>query len=72
MQLSQKQETFSKLVCAFLKSILNFEHFQKRLILITDVFPKLQTPKNVVKQIPKKSPFRGPLRKQHVRGSKHF
>ena len=30
MQLSQKQETFSKLVCAFLKSILNFEHFQRK------------------------------------------
>ena len=30
MQLSKKQETFSKLVCAFLKSILNFEHFQRK------------------------------------------
>ena len=28
-QLSQKQKTFSELFFAFLKSILNFQHFQK-------------------------------------------
>ena len=28
MQLSQKQKTFSELVSTFLKSLLNFEHFQ--------------------------------------------
>ena len=30
MQLSQKQETFSKVFCGFLKSSSNFEHFQKK------------------------------------------
>ena len=30
MQLSRKQETFSEYFCAFLKSRLNFEHFQKK------------------------------------------
>ena len=30
MQLSQKQKTFCQFVSAFLKSILNFEHFQKK------------------------------------------
>ena len=30
MQLSQKQKTFSEFFCAFLKSSLNFEHFQKK------------------------------------------
>ena len=30
MQLSQKQEIFSKLFLAFLKSPLNFERFQKK------------------------------------------
>ena len=44
--------------------------FKERMILITDVFPKLRTPKSLVKQISKKSPFRGPLRNQHVRGRK--
>ena len=30
MQLSQKQKSFSEFFCAFLKSSLNFEHFQKK------------------------------------------
>ena len=30
MQLSQKQKTFYEYFCAFLKSSLNFEHFQKK------------------------------------------
>ena len=30
MQLSQKQKTFAEFFSAFLKSILNFEHFQKK------------------------------------------
>ena len=30
MQLSRKQKTFSQFFCAFLKSNLNFEHFQKK------------------------------------------
>ena len=30
MQLSQKQETCSEFFCRFLKSSLNFEHFQKK------------------------------------------
>ena len=30
MQLSQKQKTYSQFAFAFLKSILKFEHFQKK------------------------------------------
>ena len=30
MQLSQKQETCAQFLCKFLKSGLNFEHFQKK------------------------------------------
>ena len=30
MQLSRKQKTFSEFFCAFLKSSLNFEHFQTK------------------------------------------
>ena len=30
MLLSQKQKTFSQFFCAFLKSALNFAHFQKK------------------------------------------
>ena len=33
--------------------------------LIADVFPKLRTPKNMVRSMPKKSRFRGSDKKQH-------
>ena len=47
--LSQKQKTFSGFFSAFLKFTLNFEHFQKKMTLIADVFPKLQSPKKVIR-----------------------
>ena len=49
MQITQKQKPFSELVSSYFKSILNFERFQKKMTLIADVFPKLRTPKYVVK-----------------------
>ena len=45
MQLSQKQKTFSQFFAAFLKSSLNFKHFEKKMTLIAFVFWKLLTPK---------------------------
>ena len=47
--LPQKQKTFFEFFSAFLKSTLNFEHFQKKINLIADVFPKLPSPKNVIR-----------------------
>ena len=47
--LSQKQKTFSQFFSAFLKSTLNFEHFQKKINLIADVFPKLPSAKKVIR-----------------------
>ena len=38
--LSQKQKTFFQFFSTFLKSTLNFEHFQKKMTLIGNVFPK--------------------------------
>ena len=38
--LSQKQKTVSQFFSPFLKSTLNFEHFEKKMTLIADVFPK--------------------------------
>ena len=35
--------------------------------LIADVFPKLRTPKNVVRYMSKKSCLRGPFDKQHAK-----
>ena len=66
MQLYWKQKTFSEFFSAFLKSCLNFEHFQKKkMTFIANVFPKLRTPKNLVRSISKKSRFKGSFGKQH-------
>ena len=74
MQLSQKQKTFSQFFSSFLKSYLNLESFQKKkkMTLIADVFPKLRTPKNIVISMPKKSSFRGSVKKQHGKCAKTF
>ena len=48
MQLSQNQKTFSQFLFAFLKSILNYKHFPKKMTLKADVFPEIPTPKNMV------------------------
>ena len=47
--LSQKQKNFSQFGSAFLKSTLNFEHFQKKMTLIDNGFPKLPSSKNVIR-----------------------
>ena len=47
--LSQKQKTFSEFFSGVLKSTLNSEHFQKKINLIADVFPKLPTAKKVIR-----------------------
>ena len=49
MHLSEKQKTYSQLFCAVFKSRSNFEHVQKKMILIAYVFPKLRTSKDVVR-----------------------
>ena len=46
--LSQKQKTFSEFFSRFLKSTLNFEHFEKKINLIADIFPKLPSTKIVI------------------------
>ena len=45
--LSQKGKTSSESFYAFLKSTLNFAHFQKKMTLIPELFPKLPSPKKV-------------------------
>ena len=48
MQLSEKQKSFCKFLPPFLQSRSNFENFEKKMSLIADVFPKLQSAKNMV------------------------
>ena len=49
MHLSQKPKIFSELFGGFFESVLNFEHFQKKITLIAYVFPKLPTTKDVLR-----------------------
>ena len=49
MHLSHKEKTFSEFLCAFFKSTLNFECFQKKITAIAYAFPKSRTPKAVVR-----------------------
>ena len=57
IQLLQKRKTFSRFHAAFSTSRLNFQHFQKRLTLIANIFPKLQTLKEGLRSVSKKCCF---------------
>ena len=46
--LPQKQKTFSGLFLAFMKCALNLEHFEKKMSILAELFPKLLTAKMVV------------------------
>ena len=48
MQLSKKQKSFPQFSFSFSKVTFNFEHFQKKMILIADGILNVRTPKNVV------------------------
>ena len=49
MHSSQIEKDFCQLFGSFFKSTSNFEHFQRKMTLIGYVFPKLQTPKDMVR-----------------------
>ena len=72
MQLSQKQKDFSQFLASFSKSRLNFQHFQNKMTVISDVFPTLRTPKNMIRWMSEKSRFRRPFDKQDGKGTKHY
>ena len=64
MQISNKQKIFSLFYSRFLKSKTNFEHFEKKITLTPYLFPKLQTAKDLVRQMLKKSCLRRTFDKQ--------
>ena len=65
MHLSQKEKIFSRFFSAFFESALNSEHFQKKRMFIAYIFPKLQTTKNLLRQMSKSSRFREPVDRRH-------
>ena len=60
IQLSDKRKTFTKFFVAFMETTLNFKQLKKKIMVITNVFPKLQTVKN----------FAGPFCKKHRLGTR--
>ena len=67
IHLSEKQKIFSEFFSAFFESALNSEHFTKKMTLIADVFPKLPTTKNVLRQMSKSFRLRERLDRRHSR-----
>ena len=71
MKLPRKEETFSDLFSAFLKPILNSEHFQKNMKLLGYVLTKIRTSNDIVRQM-SKSPFsENATRRDMANGPKH-
>ena len=63
--LSQKQKTFSQIFAAFLKSRLNFKHFESKDSPHRFFIFEVTDSENVIGSISKKSCFRGCIDKQH-------
>ena len=61
----KNKKVFLHFIFPFSKSTLNFKHFQTKRTLIAQVFPKLRTPKNLIRYMSKKSRIRGPFDRQH-------
>ena len=69
MQLSEKGKKFSQLFGPFLEFTSNFKHFEKKIIIIANVFRKSQTVKALVRRLSKKRRFRKRFDTQHVKAS---
>ena len=65
MQLSEKTKSSSECFAAFLKSRLNFQHFEKEDDPHKFCFFEVTESENVVRQMSKKSRFRGCFDKQY-------
>ena len=65
MQLSQKHNTFSQFLAAFLKFTLNFKYFGKKSNFRRFCISKIMDCEKVVRSMSKKSSFRGSFDKQH-------
>ena len=65
MQLSTKRKHFSEFFSAFLKFTLNFDHFEKKDDPHIFGISEITDSDNVVRQMSKRSRFRGPSDKQH-------
>ena len=69
MQLFQKQKTFSEFFVQFLASNSDFKHLKEKMKVTANVFPKIQTVKNLVGALSKTRRFRTCFDSKHVKTS---
>ena len=69
MQLLLKSKTFDYFFVPFPEIKSNFKHFEEKMIVIPTLFRKLETVKDLVRQLYKKHCFREAFDSQHVKGS---
>ena len=72
MQLFGKGKKFSQFSVPFLESTSNFKHFEKRIIIIANVYPKLQKVKILLRPHSNKRCYRTRFDSQHVKVSQIF
>ena len=68
VELYKKRKTFCHFFVSFLAFTSNFKDFERKMIVIANVFPTLQTVKEFVRPIPKKRCFRTLFASQHLKG----
>ena len=69
MQLSEKRKNYSQFFVSFLESTSNFKHLGEKMMVVANVFPKLQTVKDFVTALSKKRCFGTRLDSGHVKVS---
>ena len=67
MQLSEKRNGFSQIFVPLPESASNFKHFEKKMIIKANVFPNLQTVKNLLRDLSKKRRFGTRFDSQHAK-----
>ena len=72
MQLSQKQNSFSQFFVPFTESSWHYKYFRKKMILISNVFPKLKTVKLWLDHSPRIGVSECPLAVNMLKGLKHL
>ena len=70
LQLAEKRKTFSGFFVPFLESISNLTILKKKIIVIPNVFPNIQTVKILVRPLSKKRRFTTRFESQLMKASK--
>ena len=69
MQFSEKRKNFCEFFVPFLESPSNFKHFEKKMMVVTNIFPNWYTVKILVRLLSQKRCFRKCFDSQHLKPS---